>query len=152
MTRAFAVIAVVAFVGVLSSSGCHEEPTIVIKFEPNDLSGVKTSADLSTLPTTRPADMTIAAATTTTAKTAAKPKAALECKAPTDCVVVPVDCCDCANGGKQRAISKKNVAAVQAERKARCAQTMCTMMMSTDPSCGQRADCVAGACALVKKK
>jgi hypothetical protein len=29
---------------------------------------------------------------------------------------------------------------------------MCTMMLSTDPTCGQEADCVNGACVMVPKK
>lgn len=138
MTRALplVVLALLAF-------GCREEPTIVIKFQPNDLAAAKKPADMS--PTPPPADLAVA--------TVEKKKGhAAECKVAADCVVEPVDCCDCANGGKQHAISKKAAAAAKAARTERCKTAMCTMMLSTDPSCGQRADCVDGACVMAAKK
>ena len=143
MTRAlsFCVLAFVLF-------GCHEEPTIVIKFEPNDLAGTAASkpADMA-LPPGR-ADLAVAAAGTPAEKKKGKP----ECKVAADCVVEPLDCCDCANGGKQHAISKKAAAASKAARAERCKTKMCTMMLSTDPSCGQRADCVDGQCVMAAAK
>jgi hypothetical protein len=131
-------------------AACHEEPTIVIKFEPNDLAGAAARpADLGAPP--KPAaDLAVVAADKTT-PTKRKPAAA-ECKHAADCVVVPAECCDCANGGKQHAIAKKELAAAKTARAERCKGKMCTMMMSTDPSCGQRPDCVDGACVMVKKK
>lgn len=125
-------------------AACHEEPTIVIKFEPNDMSGAK-SADLA--PRSVAADLAMAPPTSgkPVAKTA-------ECKVAADCVVEPIDCCDCANGGKQHAVSKKVAAAGKSARAEKCKTAVCTMMLSTDPSCGQRADCVKGACVMVKKK
>ncbi|MCA1665611.1 MAG: hypothetical protein LC659_15310, partial [Myxococcales bacterium] len=75
-----------------------------------------------------------------------------ECKVAADCVIEPVDCCDCANGGKQHAIAKKAAAAAKAARAGRCKGKMCTMMLSTDPSCGQRAQCVEGACVMAAAK
>lgn len=131
---------VLAFLAV----GCREEPTIVIKFEPNDLAGRAKPADLAAAPPA--ADM---AAVTVEKK---KGKAAAECKVAADCVVEPLDCCDCANGGKQHAIAKKAAAAAKAARAERCKTTMCTMMLSTDPSCGQRAGCVDGQCVMVAAK
>lgn len=128
--------------------GCREEPTIVIKFEPNDLAGVTVVA--------KPADMTVVADLAVAAKKAPvvekKKGAAAECKVAADCVVEPVDCCDCANGGKQHAVAKKAAAAAKAARVERCKGKMCTMMLSTDPSCGQRADCVDGACVMAAAK
>jgi len=142
MTRLAAVFALV-FVVV----GCREEPTIVIKFEPNDMTGHAATAakpsDLATAP--KPADM---AAATVEKKKPAK----AECKTAADCVVEPVECCDCANGGKQHAIAKKHAAASKAARAEKCKAKMCTMMLSTDPSCGQRADCVDGQCVMVAPK
>ena len=127
--------------------GCREEPSIVIKFEPNDLSGGAVAAkpaDMATAPKPpAPADMAVAAK---------KKSGAPECKVAADCVVEPVECCDCANGGKQEAVSKKAAAASKKARADKCKAAMCTMMLSTDPTCGMRADCVDGACTLVPKK
>lgn len=157
MTRAS--VAVVALSVVAAAAffvaGCREEPTIVIKFEPNDLSGKATSsatrpADLGAPAATAPADLAVPAKAAATSPKQTKGKAA-ECKAAADCVLVPLDCCDCANGGKQHAIAKKHAAADKASRAERCKTTACTMMLSTDPSCGQRPDCVDGACVMVKK-
>jgi hypothetical protein len=122
----------------LSFGGCREEPTIVIKFEANDLAPPVRIADLSA-----PADVGVA-------KKPATPKTN-ECASARDCVVEPTDCCDCANGGKQHAIARKDAAVATAARARRCQHTVCTMMFSTDPTCGQRADCVRGACVLVPK-
>jgi hypothetical protein len=139
MTRLAAVFALL-FVVV----GCREEPTIVIKFEPNDMTGHAPAiakpavTDLATAP----ADL----ATATVEKK--KPGAKAECKTAADCVVEPLECCDCANGGKQHAIAKKLAAASKAARAEKCKAKMCTMMLSTDPSCGQRADCVEGQCVM----
>ena len=71
-----------------------------------------------------------------------------DCRKDADCVLVPDDCCSCAEGGKQHALPKSRRDAYQAERKSRCAGTMCPQMMSTDPSCAQQAVCRAGACQL----
>jgi hypothetical protein len=136
-----------ALASAASLLACREEPTIVIKFEPNDLSGVK-PADLAAHPAgeSQPIDLGVAKKP---AAGKASPKA--ECKAATDCVLEPIDCCDCANGGKQHAVTKKMAAATKSARAQKCKTAVCTMMLSTDPSCGQRADCVNGACAMVKK-
>ncbi|HEY2742967.1 MAG TPA: hypothetical protein VGL86_00030 [Polyangia bacterium] len=129
---------------VLFAIGCREEPTIVIKFEPNDMTGTTVAAktDLATAPA--PADLAVAETK--------KKSHAHECKAAADCVVEPLECCDCANGGKQHAIAKKAAAAAKSAHAAKCKTAMCTMMLSTDPSCGMRADCVDGACVMVAKK
>ena len=71
-----------------------------------------------------------------------------DCKTDKDCVLVADDCCSCAEGGKQRAIPKKQKDAYEKERKKRCADTACTEMVSTDPSCSQRPFCGAGICEL----
>ena len=144
MTRLAAVFALL-----LCAVGCREEPTIVIKFEPNDMTGhplavVTKPADLATAP--KPADMALAAVE----KKKAPAKA--ECKTAADCVVEPLDCCDCANGGKQHALAKKAAAASKAAHAEKCKGKMCTMMLSTDPSCGMKADCVDGACVMAAAK
>jgi hypothetical protein len=71
-----------------------------------------------------------------------------DCKSDKDCVLVADDCCSCAEGGKQRAIPKKQKDAYEKERKKRCGDTACTEMVSTDPSCSQRPFCGAGICEL----
>lgn len=170
MTRFSVAVAALAVVAVSTVvSGCREEPTIVIKFEPNDLSGASAAgaagkpADLGTRAATAgAADLAVAAKTptsTTGDKAEAKsPRAAAgkqgkvaECKTAADCVLVPLDCCDCANGGKQHAIAKNQASAEKTARAEKCKTAVCTMMLSTDPSCGQRSDCVDGACVMVKK-
>jgi hypothetical protein len=78
----------------------------------------------------------------------AAPASTEDCKADRDCVAVPEDCCPCSQGGKQRAIPKKQKDAYEKERKKRCAETACTEMVSTDPSCAQQPFCGAGICEL----
>lgn len=86
------------------------------------------------------------------AKHARKPKAepagSADCKTDADCVAVPDDCCSCNQGGKQRAIPKKQKDTYEKDRKKRCADTQCMEMMSQDPSCSQHAFCGAGICEL----
>jgi hypothetical protein len=78
----------------------------------------------------------------------AAPSSAPDCKKDTDCVLVPDDCCSCNQGGKARAIPKKQKDAYEKERKKRCAGTECIEMMSEDPSCTQHPFCGAGICEL----
>ena len=121
----------ILFVGLVLLAACKEEPTIVIKFEPADLSG-HTDGGRKPPDMARPADLAVA--------TAPGPA----CKVAADCVAVPKDCCDCNHGGALMVTDKKSAAA-----KKSCKDTVCTAMMSNDPSCGMHADCVAGHCALV---
>lgn len=76
------------------------------------------------------------------------PADAAECKVDADCVVVIDDCCSCNQGGKQRAIPKKDQALYEKERKKRCQGTACTDVMSQDATCTQKAFCAAGICEL----
>jgi hypothetical protein len=71
-----------------------------------------------------------------------------DCKKDADCVAVVDDCCPCSQGGKQRAIPKKQKDSYEKDRKKRCADTQCMEMMSQDPSCSQHAFCGAGICEL----
>jgi hypothetical protein len=130
--------------------GCKEEPPIVIKFEPLDAAAVKPAATADAAapmiaPTPRIADAGVARAPV-------KKGGAPECKTAADCVVLPVECCDCANGGKQEAVAKTKAAAIKSERAGKCKGAMCTMMVSTDPTCGKRPECVEGQCTMVEKK
>jgi len=76
------------------------------------------------------------------------PADARDCKTDKDCVVVADDCCPCSQGGKARAIPKKQMDAYEKDRKKRCADTACTEMMSDDPSCSQVPFCGVGICEL----
>jgi hypothetical protein len=76
------------------------------------------------------------------------PSSSADCKTDKDCVLVPEDCCPCSEGGKQRAIPKKEKDSYEKDRKKRCADTACTEQVSTDPSCSQTAFCGAGICEL----
>jgi hypothetical protein len=76
------------------------------------------------------------------------PAEAVGCKVDADCVAVIDECCSCNEGGKQHAIPKKEQAAYEKDRHTRCKGTMCTEAMSQDPSCSQKAACLAGICEL----
>src|SRR5436190_2249 len=71
-----------------------------------------------------------------------------DCKTDNDCLLVADDCCPCSQGGKARAIPKKQKDSYEKDRKKRCADTACTDMMSTDTSCTQVPFCGAGICEL----
>ena len=71
-----------------------------------------------------------------------------DCKTDHDCVIVADDCCPCSQGGKARAIPKKQKDTYEKERKKRCAETACTEMMSDDATCTQVPFCGAGICEL----
>lgn len=76
------------------------------------------------------------------------PASTVDCKVDKDCVLVADDCCPCSEGGKQRAIPKKDKDSYEKDRKKRCKDTACTEQMSTDPSCSQKPFCGAGICEL----
>src|SRR5437870_1347439 len=124
----------VAWLGLVLLCACHEEPTIVIKFEPNDLS---TAATATSRKPTAPA-VSDGGARPHDAGSRAVDKAPIsaapECAHTADCVVVPEECCDCANGGQQHAVPKARARALRAEQMKKCKGIMCTMMLSTDPT------------------
>jgi hypothetical protein len=134
-----------AIVLLLALAGCREEPTIVIKFEP--------AADAAQAPRAASVDAAPAAAAAPVAVVPVAEKArAAECKSDDDCTVEPVECCDCANGGKQQAVAKARAAASKKARAARCKETMCMTMLSNDPSCLAGASCDRGQCVLAAPK
>jgi hypothetical protein len=140
------------FAIVLLGIGCHEEPPIVIKFEPAD-AGKAAAVPVAVGDAAAPVAVARPdAGAAPKAESAGAKKGAPECKLAADCEVVPTECCDCANGGKQEAASHQKAAELKAGRPKRCKDVMCTMMVSTDPSCGKRADCVEGRCVMVEKK
>jgi len=71
------------------------------------------------------------------------------CRVDSDCVLVPDDCCGCTDGGKQKAIPKRDKTPHERARQARCAETLCAAVMSQDPSCAAvSAVCKEGKCTL----
>jgi hypothetical protein len=76
------------------------------------------------------------------------PAATADCKKDVDCVAVIDDCCPCSQGGKQRAIPKKDQSSYEKDRRKRCEGTACTEVMSQDPTCAQKPFCAAGICEL----
>lgn len=136
--------------GGLGLAGCHQEPPIVVKFEPNDLKAAPSAVDSGAAPSSHE-DLGRADAAKPGAEATPATHGKAECRVAADCTVAPADCCDCANGGKQQAIPKHAEAKLKAARAKRCKGVMCTMMLSLDPTCGKRADCLEGHCVLVEK-
>jgi hypothetical protein len=122
-------------------AGCHDEPTIVITFTPQDLAGAQ--RDLA-----RPAADAGTIARAAPDAGAAKPApAADKCARDADCVLVQDGCCPCSAGGKMVAIAKSHAKAYAAKQGLTCKHTMCPQVLSSDPSCfGVAAACKAGAC------
>jgi hypothetical protein len=97
----------------------------------------------------------LAAADAPKARTKAKEPAAAaaaQCKADKDCVTVLDDCCSCAQGGRQRALPRKEQKAYEKGLKKQCEGAMCTAMMSNDPTCRQVPVCEGGTCKLADAK
>ena len=69
------------------------------------------------------------------------------CTTDDDCVLVEA-CCGCAGGGKRISIRKDGVEHYNATRDQRCMGTLCTAVMSEDPSCNAEAVCREGSCAV----
>ena len=74
----------------------------------------------------------------------ARPPTTRDCKTDKDCVRSPTTAVRAARAARQRAIPKKQKDAYEKDRKKRCADTACTEMMSTDPTCTQEPFCGAG--------
>ena len=76
------------------------------------------------------------------------------CKADSDCALVAADCCGCKGGGKQKAIPAREKASYERKRQARCADTLCTTVMSRDSSCAETAAavCKEGQCSLAQSR
>jgi len=160
----------ISLVGVALASlllGCSREPAIVIRFDAFDMAGRGDLARATAAPPSSPdaalafpPDAAVAAGKPRPKAEAGKVdapspiakeaplKAEAQCKGDADCVIVPDGCCSCANGGKQRAARKIEADALRAAQREACKDVMCTMMVSTDPTCGKRAACVEGACAM----
>lgn len=137
----------------LALGACHEEPTIVIKFEPNDLAAAAARRDGGSAAKATPADGGVKAAVDGGAKAASPapkddPKQTA-CKSDADCVAIPADCCGCSAGGTQVAVAKADKAKTMAARAKSCgATTACITMLSTDPSCAKKAACEKARCVL----
>jgi hypothetical protein len=126
---------ILVLAAVVAAAGCHEEPTIVIRFEPT----VDGAAQ-------------VAAPKRVDAATAPDLGGPAECKSAADCAVEPDDCCDCAHGGRLRPVARAQLSARRAARQSRCKEQMCAAMLSTDPSCEAKPECVGGHCVLALRK
>jgi hypothetical protein len=62
------------------------------------------------------------------------------CTTSEDCELVE-GCCGCNAGGIQIAIRKDAVTSFEGSQAARCGETMCAEVISTDPSCSAEAIC-----------
>ncbi len=143
MTRASGMV--VMLLATVLFGGCEREPVIVVRFDPADQRPATRAVqrDLAT------AGVVDAATTFDAATVAVAPPAAkAQCKTDGDCVLVSDGCCGCANGGKLKTALKREEAKLIAAQKKSCADTMCTMVVSSDPSCGKRVGCVEGVCAM----
>lgn len=130
-------------------AGCHDEPTIVITFAPQDLAGGARDLAAAKVALAPASDggtaVTRAAADGGAAKTAAQ--AVEKCARDADCVLAQDGCCACSSGGKRVAIAKSRAKAFAAKQALECKHTMCPMFVSNDPSCAEVvAVCRAGAC------
>jgi hypothetical protein len=76
------------------------------------------------------------------------PSETVDCKKDADCVAVVDDCCPCTQGGKLRAVPKKDQASHDKDLHKRCEGTACIDVMSQDATCSQQAFCAAGICEL----
>jgi hypothetical protein len=69
------------------------------------------------------------------------------CRVDSDCALVTDGCCNCNEGGKQRAILSRGRKAYEKRRKSICQQIMCPALMSEDASCvAGHAICKDGGC------
>jgi len=71
-----------------------------------------------------------------------------ECEKDSDCVAIKVDCCDCNQGGKRRAVTKAAREIDNERLLINCDDVVCLQMVSEDPSCTQKAACRSGHCVL----
>ena len=127
----------------VATAGCQKEPTVTVRFEPTPVGGaVRAEKGDLALTTTNEEDIEAGAL-----KRSPGPAFKDECKENSDCVLQPVDCCDCSSGGKQHAVPKKSAMSA-AVREKKCKEIKCAMFMSNDPSCSKRASCFAGHCVL----
>lgn len=153
----FGLVFLGAFVSI-SCGGCEKQPDIVIRFDARDLSqpdATTTARDAASSALVAPTDAAVpppakgvSAPKAEKAALGARAQSPLSCASDADCVIVPDGCCGCANGGKQKAVAKRDEAKVLAARRTSCKDVMCTMMVSSDPTCGKRATCLEGECAM----
>jgi len=71
-----------------------------------------------------------------------------ECTKDLDCASIKVDCCDCNQGGKRKAVTKSSVETENERLLIDCNDVVCLQMVSEDPSCTKKAVCRTGRCVL----
>lgn len=72
----------------------------------------------------------------------------IHCQKNSDCTLVKENCCSCNAGGKQIAISVRHADKYKKALLDRCADIMCTQVISDDPSCKKKAICSNKKCVL----
>jgi hypothetical protein len=127
----------------LAAAGCEREPAIVVRFDARDLAGPDAGK-----PKDASAPIKLANDDAGVVHDASKLPLGPACKVEADCTLIVDGCCDCANGGKLAPALKRDETKLTKAHQAACKNTMCTMMVSTDKSCGSRPACVDGHCAL----
>jgi len=84
-----------------------------------------------------------------TVRTAAQPPTEKDlnaCRADSDCVQVPTDCCGCENGGESKAVSKNFRGYFAEERARKCNNVACLTVYVCEEDVKPR--CVQGQCTL----
>lgn len=71
-----------------------------------------------------------------------------QCATNNDCTLLKTSCCGCNEGGKQRAVPTAHVEAELDKLIINCQESMCIQVLSSDPSCKQKAQCSKGRCIL----
>jgi hypothetical protein len=127
----------------LAVAGCEREPAIVVRFDTLDLAGPDAGK-----PNDASAPAKLANDDAGAVHDAGKRALGPACKVEAECTLIVDGCCDCANGGKLAPALKREETKLNLAHRAACKDAMCTMMVSTDKSCGSRPACVDGHCAL----
>jgi hypothetical protein len=70
------------------------------------------------------------------------------CNADADCIAVSAGCCGCTAGGMNTPINSKYESAWRRALAQRCVDIVCPAVMSDDPSCHSKPQCVDGQCVL----
>lgn len=70
------------------------------------------------------------------------------CSVDSDCAAVTADCCGCNMGGKATSINKNYESAWKDKILSQCGERACLAVISNDPTCFAKPECVAGLCKL----
>lgn len=71
-----------------------------------------------------------------------------KCEKDEDCVLIKESCCDCNAGGARISVARIHARALLNKRQEECHDKACMQVISSHPSCGKKAACEQGSCAL----